>query len=376
MTLLPSFRAAVCAVTVAVFAAPALAQTKTPPVPAPNPVPFSPLAKPLPAKLPVGVAARVNGKEITLDALAAKMRLWQGSPMVQAAVRDLVIAQEAKKYNVSVTNAELNAELYQFKQEQVDRVRSNGGGMITWRDIAARDGVTDAYLSDYVKNQILARKTYAKFVESKVQSLDEQIKIAIIAVTSFPTEQPKPGDAPDTPEAKAKRDTDAKAKIVGIAADIKANKISFADAAKQYSADRDANGQGGSAARGGELPWIARVQPNGVPVGDPAFIDAAFGLAKPGDMTAPVVVPNGYLLIKLIQKGTDATPDEKATYRKSQMDAQTKNPEAFQRWTNFVLQSAKVEYAAASGVSNAIPKVERPGIPATPAPTPKPMKKP
>ena len=350
------------------FAALAFAQTQTPPV---KTVPTSPATKPAPVVLPAGVAARVNGKDITFDALAVQLRAWQGSPLVQQAVRDAVVAQEAKKYNVSVTPAELSAEVYQFKQDQVDRARSNGGVMMTWREIAARDGIADAYLADYVKNQILSRKAYKKFLEAKVKGLDEQRKVAIIAVTNLTTEAPKPGDVPDTSEAKAKRDADAKAKIAGILADIKANKISFADAAKQYSADKGQDGQG-SAARGGELPWLPRTLPNGNPVGDPAFVDAVFGLEKPGDVTpAPVPISNGYLLVKLLKKGSDATPAEKAAYFKSQVDGQMQNPQGLQQWVAYVVQTAKVDYAAAT---MATPQIKKP-VGATP-PKPAAPKKP
>lgn len=303
--------------------------------------------KPAAPVLPAGVAARVNGKPITFDALAVQLKAWKGSPMIQGAVRDAVIAQEARKYNVSVTPAELAAEVFDFKQNRVDQERSNGRGMATWREIAARDGIADSYLTDYVRNLILSRKAYAKFLEANIKSLDEQRKIAIVAVTNMPAAPPKPGDAPETPEIIAKRDADAKAKIEGILADIKANKITFADAAKQFSADRGQDGKG-SAERGGELPWLPRTLPNGNPVGDPAFVEAMFGLAKAGDITlAPVKIPNGYLLIKLLQIGKNATPTEKAAYKKSQVDGQLQNQQGFAQWTAYLVQSAKVEYAAA-----------------------------
>ncbi|MBC8143527.1 MAG: peptidylprolyl isomerase [Armatimonadetes bacterium] len=339
----PTFRTAVFAASLVLVAAPVRAQTK----PSPATVAPKPAAPAKPAPLPAGVAARVNGKNITFDALAAQLKAWKGSPMIQEAVAELVIAQEAKKYKVTVTAAEIAAEVFDFKQKRVEQERTSGRGMATWREIAARYGIADSYLTDYVRGIIVARKTYAKFLESNIKGLDEQRKIAIIALTNLPATPPKPGDAPDTPEAIAKRDADAKTKIEGILADIKANKISFADAAKQFSADKDENG-GGSAARGGELPWLPRTLPNGRPVGDPPFVDAMFGLAKVGDVTpAPVKVPNGYLLIKLLQIGTDATPAEKAAYKKSQVDAQLQNQQGFAQWRAYLVQTAKVDYAAA-----------------------------
>ncbi|MBC7808539.1 MAG: peptidyl-prolyl cis-trans isomerase, partial [Akkermansiaceae bacterium] len=165
-----------------------------------------------------------------------------------------------------------------------------------------------------------------------------------------------------TPEEMAQRETEAKAKVEQLIADISAKKIAFEDAAKQFSADKGPNGQG-SAANGGVLPYT------GKNLWDPAFDKAAFDLAKPGDMTpTPVKSRFGYHIIKLVQKGSDAPAAEKIAYKKEQLDLQLQNPQGLQQWMQYMMANAKINYSITAPASTVARKSA-----AKPAPA---MKKP
>ncbi|MGV3345049.1 peptidylprolyl isomerase SurA [Enterobacteriaceae bacterium LUAb1] len=98
-------------------------------------------------------------------------------------------------------------------------------------------------------------------------------------------------------------DEQAHQKLLAIAADIKSGKITFANAAKQYSVDP------GSANQGGDLGWTS---PEAF---DPAFRDALLRLKK-GETSDPVHSSFGWHLIQLMDTRqvdkTDATKKERA----------------------------------------------------------------
>lgn len=98
-------------------------------------------------------------------------------------------------------------------------------------------------------------------------------------------------------------DDQARVKIEQIAADIKSGKVSFADAAKQFSQDP------GSANQGGDLGWAA------VDIYDPAFRDALMKLNR-GQVSAPVHSSFGWHLIELLDTRkvdkTDAAQKDRA----------------------------------------------------------------
>jgi parvulin-like peptidyl-prolyl isomerase len=290
-------------------------------------------------KLPAGVAAQVNGTNLTYDELTAKLKAWAGRPLLQQAVQLKIVEQEAKKNGVTVTPAELKAEIEKVKQQQIDGQAQNGGGLMTWPQIAERNGISDAYLTDMVRFNILRRKAFQKVIEKSIPSMDGQIKVAHILIPTMDLETPKPDAKPKTPEEEVKRDADAKARAQELIADINAKKITFEDAAKQFSADKGPNGQG-SAAQGGALPYTGKNR------WDPAFEKAAFDLAKPGDMTAtPIKSQFGYHIIKLLGKGSDAPPAEKAAYKKEQLDQQMQNPQGVEQWMQYLMATAKINYA-------------------------------
>ncbi|SFT98369.1 periplasmic chaperone for outer membrane proteins SurA [Kosakonia arachidis] len=98
-------------------------------------------------------------------------------------------------------------------------------------------------------------------------------------------------------------DDQARVKLEEIAADIKSGKITFANAAKEFSQDP------GSANQGGDLGWAA------ADIYDPAFRDALMKL-KRGQMSGPVHSSFGWHLIEMLDSRnvdkTDAAQKDKA----------------------------------------------------------------
>jgi peptidyl-prolyl cis-trans isomerase C len=134
-------------------------------------------------------------------------------------------------------------------------------------------------------------------------------------------------DAKSTPEQKA----EIKKKLEGIRADIEANKITFADAAKQYSQDP------GSAPQGGDLGFFPRgrmVKP---------FEDAAFG-GQPGALSQIVETQYGYHLIRTIEikpAGKASLAEAKPTIK--QFLDQRNKIAAVQQYTKDLKAKATVE---------------------------------
>lgn len=85
----------------------------------------------------------------------------------------------------------------------------------------------------------------------------------------------------------------AKAKINRIAQDIKSGKTTFEEAVRTFSDDK------GTRVKGGELQWFG----TGTSIKMvPEFEDAAFGLEKDGDISAPVQTQFGWHIIKRLER--------------------------------------------------------------------------
>ena len=107
---------------------------------------------------------------------------------------------------------------------------------------------------------------------------------------------PTPDAQPLTPEQQKKKDDDQKARLEQILADIRAGKLKFDDAAKQFSDDK------GSGAQGGELPWAGK---NSYV---PEFERAEFALVKVGDISPLVKTQFGWHIIKLLGERLGSQP--------------------------------------------------------------------
>ena len=320
-----SYRAGLLALTLSLTAS-AFAQQTPPPAPAPvrpGPAP-KPAAPPKPKiKLPANVVARVGTQDLTRDDLLGLFDMIRGRGVVDQLVLVSLLQQEAKAQGVSVTEAELLAGMKEAKDRVVQRSMQMGAGARTFKEIAEDEGFTEEYVRWSVYMDILRRKTFAKDMDAKLPSLENQVRLAHILAATIPLpstteEQPKPL----TPEEAKKKDEEAKTKIEGVLADIKAGKITFEAAAEKYSDDKS------NAPRGGDLGFLPPGQL------DPEFERAGFGIKTVGEIVGPIKSSFGYHLIKLVGRGKDAPAAEKIAYRQQMATNMIQNQQAQQAWVD------------------------------------------
>ena len=110
---------------------------------------------------------------------------------------------------------------------------------------------------------------------------------------------------------------------------ITAGAVSFADMARQYSAD-------GSAGQGGELGWLY--------AGDtvPEF-EAAMDALLPGEISEPVRSPFGFHLIEVLDRRTDSASPERLRAQARAAIRARKSAEAFEEWSALARDRAYVQ---------------------------------
>lgn len=305
-------------------------------------------------KLPANVAAQVDGRNITRDEVLAVFDMVGGRPIIGQMVQALALENEAKRRGITVTTAELNKAVQEMKDRFVQSSMQNGGRPMEFKELATQYGITEEYVRYSAHLDLLRRKAFTKAMEAQMPPLTNQVKLAHILVATVPLGQPPEQPAAETDPAK--RDAEAKTKIEKLQADIKDKKITFEEAAKQFSDDKS------NAADGGALPWA------GKGVFDPAFETAGFGIAKAGEVVGPVKSQFGYHLIKLVARGSEASAEEKAKYRKEQQDRivqQSQNQQSVQMWFNTVLEKSKI---VVNPTVDLVPAAKAPSATVFPAP--------
>lgn len=313
-----SFPGALGAGFAAALAAALPASAAQPAAPAAKPAAAKPAAAP---KLPADVLAQVNGENITRADLLSTLDRLGGQPLLRQMITATLIEQEARRLGVTVTPTEIQKQLDETKQQVVTRAMMQGSPG-TFAEIAAREGVTEGLLRWSIRQRLLAQKAYAKSIEKStpVPTLEGQIQASHILIATTPQ---APGVTPPT-------DEEAKKKAEGLLADIRAGKIKFEDAAKQSSNDP------GSAAQGGSLGWFGKGQMV------PEFSNAAFALAKPGDVSELVKTQFGYHIIRLDKKGSEATAADKSAQRSAELARATQNPQGMSQWVAGLQEKAKI----------------------------------
>ena len=319
----------------------AAAQAQTPPAPG-SAKPPTPTAKPgstaaiapafKPVKLPANVVARVNNKDITRNQLFDMLSQLGGQPLLGELITQALVEQEAKKLGVTVTDAEVNAEVAKFKKALPERAMMQGQPM-SYSEYATRRGISDPLLRWSIRRQLLSSKAYQKFVEKQtpLPTMAGHIGASHILIATGPLTPPAPGATnpkPDDADAK-KRDEEARKKAEQLRADIVANKTTFAAAAKANSVDT------GSAQQGGSLGFFGRGQMV------KEFEEAAFGLKKVGDISQPVKTQFGYHIIKL-DKLTPTAQDKqqmRARMIQQRMGQDRNGPDA---WLGGLIRDANI----------------------------------
>jgi foldase protein PrsA len=209
--------------------------------------------------------------------------------MVQQAIGEKVIQQEAKKQGITATKAEVDAQMKKAVEMARSQYRLQGSDA----DILKQIGVSDSYLRPHLRTQLLLEKLVRKDLTSKTgKPLGDADYVAAshILVPVNPD--------PSNPMETEKRFAEAKTKIEAIAADIKSGKTTFEKAA-------EANNTDSTKFKGGSLGTFTRGQMV------PEFDKAVFSLPK-GQISEPVRTAFGWHLIRVDKLGSELTGPEKA----------------------------------------------------------------
>jgi len=263
-------------------------------------VPSKPAAKSAPAAKPAqpsaqNVVGRVGNTVITRDEMLRTMEAWYGPQVVEDLITLKIVEQEAKKYGITATQAEID----QRYNEAIDGMRTRvPPGADVYVELA-KQGWTRAHMEAVLKRALLLEKLVARTIRDSDFIQARHILIQPQMPTITPDQNVSAEERQKMfAEARAKAEEEAKAKAQKVYEEIKAGK-DFAEAAKEYSDDRS------NKDKGGDLGAFAR----GMMV--PEFEQAAFAL-KPGEISEPVKTPYGWHIIKVEKLGKDIPAVEKA----------------------------------------------------------------
>lgn len=249
------------------------------------------------------VVATVNGvaiKRTTLEASLQATRLNPllfGSPLPRSpeetakVVLDQLIsaellAQEARKKGVAVTDAEVDAAMKQTKAA----FKSEADYQATLKE----NRFTEADIRADARRQIAIKRLFEKDLLPNVPPIDQATAKGFYDTNPFQFTEPEENriahilvivDA----DFDAKRREKARRKIEQVVADLKSGR-DFAQLAKSVSEDD------GSRDKGGDVGWVVRGE------WPTEFVAAASALVRKGDVSGVVTTRFGLHVLKLIEK--------------------------------------------------------------------------
>lgn len=236
------------------------------------------------------VVASVNGTDITRDKLYDAMLEAGGTNTINSLIMYEVIDQEAKKANVTVSEADIDKE--------VDNIKKSSGGDEGFNQMLAQYNLT----VEALRKEMIPQVQLTKLLTPKVNVTDQEIK-------DFYEANKASMSTPEQVRAshilvKTKEEADAIEKELKGGAD-------FAALAKEKSTDT------GSKVNGGDLNFFGKGQMV------PEFEEAAFKM-KVGEVSEPVKSQFGYHIIKLTDKKEAVNPtlDDKKVEIKEQLTKQ------------------------------------------------------
>jgi foldase protein PrsA len=257
------------------------------------------------------VVGSVNGVNVTKGELLKAMWFWNAPNSLQELLNQKMIEQAAKKKNITLTKADLDAKI----KESLNRM-----GMNSVDQLLEQFRITYSRFITGTKISALAEKIVESGIKVPDSDYAEWIKARHILIR-FPQDE----------KDRTKQEEIAKKKIDEIAAKLKEG-TDFAKLADEYSEDpgNDRNG----VKQGGDLGWFTK----GRMVQE--FEKVAFQM-KPGEVSEPVKTFYGYHLIKVDKLGKDATPAEKAELKKQILDRKT--PMEMGKWFSELQAKAKID---------------------------------
>ncbi|GGF84884.1 hypothetical protein GCM10010912_32640 [Paenibacillus albidus] len=254
--------------------------------------------------------ATVNGEDITQAQLYDKLVEAGGETTLQSLITETLVSQEAKKANVTVTDADINQEL--------EDLRTQFGGEEAFQAALAQSGMT----VDDLKKQMPLQVELRKILEPQVKLTDEDIQ-------KYYDENKATFNTPEQVRAShilvaTKEEADAILKQLKDGAD-------FAKLASEKSTDT------ASKANGGDLNFFAKEAMV------PEFSDAAFKMKVGETSSAAVKSEFGYHIIKVTDRkeAKNYTLDEKKEEIKKTLTSQ-KISELSSTWLQETTTKAKI----------------------------------
>ena len=188
-------------------------------------------------------------------------------PILDELIEDAIIAQEAPKYHIKVTNQEIDDQLVKLETE-------NGGAEKVKSLLLDLYGINVNQFKKLIKTQLLKEKAKSE-IPLKIHAYHILIKV----------------DA----AANAATHSEKLAQINDIAQKIQSGSLSFQDAAKQFSEDDTTKD------KGGDLGWVVRGQVVVCNAQSKEFDNVAFELPD-NKVSEPVTTDCGYHLILVTEK--------------------------------------------------------------------------
>ncbi|HYF91701.1 MAG TPA: peptidylprolyl isomerase [Symbiobacteriaceae bacterium] len=115
------------------------------------------------ASLETAMVAEVNGDKITKNDLYNRMVAENGASIVQTLIQEKLVDQEAAKANVTVTPAEIDAE--------IAKIKTRIGGEVAFEQALAQNNITMAQLRDYQAFRVKVTKILKKDIPVKDEDL-------------------------------------------------------------------------------------------------------------------------------------------------------------------------------------------------------------
>lgn len=115
------------------------------------------------------IVATVNGQPITRIQLINQLEKKDGKTILQSLITEQLILQEAKKQNVSVSDADVKAEIATIEKT----ISAQGQNIDT---LLAQQGMSRADLNDQVKIQLLLKKMVGSDIKVTDKDVDDYVE--------------------------------------------------------------------------------------------------------------------------------------------------------------------------------------------------------
>ncbi|MFZ5823565.1 MAG: peptidyl-prolyl cis-trans isomerase [Bacillota bacterium] len=221
--------------------------------------------------------ATVNGDKITETQLYDEMVQGEGKQVLDRMITMKLVSQEAKKANVTVSDAEITKE--------IDEIKKSLGGDAGFQQALMANNITEAQLTESIRIQLLATKILGKDIKTEEADLKKYFE--------------------ENLEQFDKRKLAARHILVNTEEEAKAIKAQLDGGADFSALAKEKSIEPAAKESGGDLGTFDRSSPF-----DPDFLAGAFALTK-GQISNPVKTQFGWHIIQVTEITGDAPDFEK-----------------------------------------------------------------